>query len=110
MTVKLYGIPNCDKVRSARNWFEQQGTPVDFHDFRKDGIDATLIRRWLRHSDWSDLVNRTSPTWRNLPETLRNSVRTADDAIALMIEHPTLIKRPVVECDGRVEIGFRPPK
>jgi arsenate reductase len=110
MTVTIYGIPNCDKVRAARKWLEQSGTPAEFHDFRKDGVDASLLRRWLRDVSWESLINRSSPTWRGLPEDVRAAVHTAEDAIRLMIENPTLIRRPVVERDGRIEIGFKPPR
>jgi arsenate reductase len=107
--VTLYGIPNCDKVRAARRWFATQGMEVRFHDFRRDGVTAALLERFLGHADWERLLNRTSPTWRALPEERRALVQTEADAIAVMLEHPTLIRRPVVERDGTIEIGFRPP-
>ena len=107
-TVKVYGIPNCDKVRAARAWFARCGVSLVFHDFRKDAPSEALFRRWLQSVPWTELLNRASATWRKLPEPARKFVDAPARAIELMLERPALVSRPVVERKGRLEVGFRP--
>lgn len=106
MAVTLYGIANCDKVKKARAWLEQHGVAVQFHDFKKQGISMQLVDGWLRQVDWSDLVNRSGTTWRQLPAPRRTALATKQDAIELMLEKPSVIRRPVADVDGRIHIGF----
>lgn len=101
----LYGIKNCDTVRKARAWLDAHGASYRFHDLRTDGLDAATLDDWLRQVDSATLINTRGTTWRQLPE----AVRRIDDttaAIALLLEHPTLIKRPVLLHDGRITVGF----
>lgn len=101
---RIYGIANCDKVKAARSWLQQHGISHEFHDFRKDGLDLERVSRW--YNECGDaLINRRSTTWRNLSETQRTSTNGVD-SIALLVEHPTLIQRPVLEADGQVLINF----
>jgi arsenate reductase len=105
--LKLYGIPNCNTVKKARNWLDANGTPYIFHDFRKDGVDAALLQDWLKQLDWEKLVNRAGMTWRALPEIAKAAVKDNATAISLMLEKPSVIKRPVLAKDGRiVQLGF----
>lgn len=97
MTTTLFGIPNCDTVKKARSWLDQQGVPYRFHDFRSDGLPADALDRWLRSPGWEVLVNRRGTTWRRLDEATRDAVVDAATARAVLQAHPTLIKRPVVE-------------
>ncbi|MFO8154588.1 MAG: ArsC family reductase [Pseudomonadota bacterium] len=105
--IVLYGIPNCDTVRKARKALDAAGVEHRFHDFRKDGVDEAQLRRWVEALGWEALVNRRGTTWRRLPEEQRQSL-DAETAIALMGEHPALIKRPVIERDGDVTVGWTP--
>jgi Spx/MgsR family transcriptional regulator len=102
----VYGIKQCDTVRKALKWLDQQGIEHRFHDFRSDGLQPELLQAWL-DSDFSDkLVNRRSTTWRQLSEAERQS--EGESLLKLLLQFPTLIKRPVVVTDRIVAIGFNP--
>jgi len=102
----VYGIKQCDTVRKALKWLDQQGTSYRFHDFRTDGLSAEVVQEWL-NSDLSDkLVNRRSTTWRRLSEAQRASEGEA--LLQLLLDHPTLIKRPVFVTDRLFAVGFKP--
>jgi arsenate reductase len=105
MTV-LYGIKNCDTVKKARRWLDEHGVAYRFHDFRTDGLDEKQLARWTKQLGWETLLNRRGTTWRNLPEAQRDKVSDATGAIAAMLAHASLIKRPVLESDGTVRVGF----
>lgn len=101
----IYGIPNCDTCRKARRWLEQNAIEHRFHDLRADGLDETTVRRWVAALGWEAMLNRRSTTWRQLPAADRNRLDAAR-AVALMLAHPTLVKRPVAETDGDIRVGF----
>ena len=103
--IKLFGIPNCDSVRKARRWLDDRGVAYHFHDFRKDGLNEALLAAWIREAGWETLLNRKGTTWRRLPSERRAGIE-AERARALMLEMPTLIKRPVLQTGGNLEIGF----
>lgn len=100
----LYGIPNCDQVKKARNWLAEHGVAVRFHDFRRDGLNRAMLAPWLAHAGWETLVNRKGTTWRALPEERRPGDEAG--AIELMLEQPSVIKRPVLEAGDVVRVGF----
>ncbi|GIZ51175.1 ArsC family reductase [Noviherbaspirillum aridicola] len=102
----LYGIPNCDTVKKARTWLDQQGIAYTFHDFRKAGLDAATVRGWLRDVDWEVLVNRKGTTWRGLDEARKAAIADAESALALMLETPSVIKRPVLRAGDATHVGF----
>jgi len=105
--MKLYGIPNCDTVKRARDWLAEQGRACDFHDFKKAGVPADRIDAWLAAVGWETLLNRKGTMWRKLDESRRAAVVDSASARALMIAQPSVIKRPVVEwADGRITVGF----
>ena len=104
---KLYGIPNCNTVRKARDWLARHDIAVEFHDFKKQGLDATTAQAWLQQADWTRLVNRSGLTWRGLPEQRKLSIQDAGAALALMLEKTSAIKRPVLEQNGKLlHVGF----
>ncbi|RLT94400.1 ArsC family reductase [Ketobacter sp.] len=105
-TITLYGIPNCDTVKKARKWLESNGIDYQFHDFRKDGIDEAMIRGWLKTQSWETLLNKRGTTWRQLPDAVKGSVDETS-AVRLMVEHPTLIKRPVTIAGKKTSVGFK---
>ncbi|MDX5375549.1 MAG: ArsC family reductase [Gammaproteobacteria bacterium] len=104
MTI-LYGIKNCDTVKKARKWLDAHGVDYRFHDVRADGLDEVRLRGWVSELGWEALVNRRGTTWRQLPADVRESIDEAA-AIALMLEHPALIKRPVLDLGERRVVGF----
>jgi arsenate reductase len=106
MTITLYGIPNCDQVKKARAWLESRGIAHAFHDFRKAGIDRGLIDGWLAHIGWEALVNRKGTTWRALTDARKAAVVDAASAAQLMLEAPTVIKRPVLWTGSMAHTGF----
>lgn len=106
--MKLYGIPNCDTVKKARAWLAEHDVAIEFHDFKKAGVDEALLHAWLAQTDWQTLLNRRGTTWRQLPDDVKAKTDNEAAAIALMLAKPSVIKRPVLEMDGRVVVGFDP--
>jgi Spx/MgsR family transcriptional regulator len=107
MTITLYGIPNCDTVKKARAWLQQQSPDARFHDFKKAGVPADRLDAWVEALGWECLLNRKGTTWRGLNDVLRDGVRDASSAKRLMLAQPSVIKRPVMEWgDGSVTVGF----
>lgn len=107
MTATLYGIRNCDTMKKAWTWLDAHGVAYAFHDYKKEGIDRASLERWAGQAGWEALLNRSGTTFRKLPEADRQDIDQAK-AIALMLAQPSLIKRPVLEGDGRLLVGFRP--
>ena len=106
MAVTLYGIPNCDTVKKARTWLEQNGIEYAFHDFKKAGLTSALVDGWLKQVEWEALVNRKGTTWRALPDERKAAIADARNAAALMLESPSVVKRPVLVCHGTTHVGF----
>lgn len=105
--VILYGIKQCDTVVKARNWLDLNGRDYRFHDFRVDGLEPELLERFERAVGWESLLNRRGTTWRQLPDD-RRAECDRQRALALMLEFPTLIKRPVLVVGDRILVGFSP--
>lgn len=103
--MKLYGIKNCDTVKKARKWLDEHGVDYQFHDFKKDGLHEELLSRWESAVGWETLLNRRGTTWRKLPEEVRDTI-SAQSARAIMLDNPSIIKRPVVESGDDVRVGF----
>ena len=106
--ITLYGIANCDTVRKARAWLSQQNVPCLFHDLRKQGVSLDTLLHWCAALGWEALLNRRGTTWRALEPSERDAVHDAASAATLMLRHPTLIKRPVVDWQGTLTVGFTP--
>lgn len=107
--ITLFGISNCDTVRKARRWLDQQRLAYNFHDFRKDGLNATQVKHWLSLIEWEDLLNKRGRTWRELPET-EKQVKNATQVVSLCCKYPTVIKRPVLVSGKHIIIGFDPDR
>ena len=108
MTV-LYGIPNCDTVKKARAWLAEHGVDHHFHDFKKAGVPQAALDAWLASAGWERLLNRKGTAWRALPDALKNSVSDTATARAVMLQHASTIKRPVIDWGGgRITVGFEP--
>lgn len=104
MALTLYGIPNCDTVKKARAWLAQEGRPVTFHDFRKDGLSRAKVEQWLAAVPADRLLNRRGTTWRKLDAA--QQARAESDLAGLLVDHPSLVKRPVIETGDAVLVGF----
>ncbi len=105
MSVTVYGIPNCDTVKKARNWLDQHGTAYAFHDYKKHGADPQRIAHWIEAAGWEKVLNRRGTTFRGLPEGDKSDL-DGGKAAAVMAAHPSCIKRPVVEHAGGLLVGF----
>jgi len=106
--ITLFGIPNCDTVKKARTWLADNGHDFSFHDFKKQGLTRELVAGWLEQLDWETLVNRKGTTWRNLPDERKAQITDKASALELMLENPSVIKRPVLAGVGPVSVGFSP--
>lgn len=107
MTIVMSGIPNCDTVKKARARLSEHGVAYHFHDYKKAGVDPAALDRWTAAVGWERLLNRAGTTFRKLPDVDRVDIDAAK-ARALMLAHPSLIKRPVVEHDGGLLVGLKP--
>lgn len=106
--ITLYGIPNCDTIKKARTWFSEHGVDYAFHDYKKDGIESARLGGWCGKVGWETLLNRAGTTFRGLPDA-RKLALDEQKAIALMLEQPSMIKRPVLELGSRkLIVGFKP--
>ena len=101
----LYGISNCDTVKKAKNWLDQQHIDYRFHDFRKDGLDAATINGWLKSVAWDKILNKRSTSWRHLDASVQQSISDTN-IVPLLAQNPTLIKRPILDSNGIITIGF----
>ena len=106
--VQVYGIPNCDTVKKARTWLTAQGFAHDFHDFKKQGVPEDALDFWLSKVSWEVLVNRKGTTWRKLSPEQQAKVSDDKSARALMLDNPSVIKRPVVVVGDSVTVGVNP--
>lgn len=104
--IELYGIPNCDTMKKARRWLENQGLEYRFHDYKKEGVDEEKLRQWVARLGWETLLNRRGMMWRKLPEELRARMDEAT-ALQVMQETPSIIKRPVLEQGELLLVGYK---
>ena len=103
----LYGIPNCDTMKKARKWLADNGVEYDFHDYKKLGVERKQLDAWIKAVGWETLLNRRGMMWRKVPDDVKASI-DEKSAISLMLETPSIIKRPVLEANGKVTVGFKP--
>ena len=107
MTVRIYGIKNCDTMKKAFAWLESHGVAYEFHDYKKAGVPPGKLKEWAAKAGWEKLVNSRGPTWRKIPETDKAGLDERK-ALALLEKNSSAIKRPVVEANARLLIGFDP--
>ena len=100
--MNLYGIPNCDTVKKARPALAARGITYEFHDFKKHGVTEALLAGWLKQVGWQRLLKKTGPTWGKLPQEVKECIKDDASALALLLQHPNIIKRPVLESNGKV--------
>ncbi len=103
--VTMYGIKNCDTIKKARAWLEAAGVVYAFHDYKKDGLSAELLHSFLAELSWEDLLKKRGTTWRALPDDVKAGIN-ADSAKALMLDNPSIIKRPLLDTGSHKVLGF----
>jgi arsenate reductase len=104
--ITIYGIPNCDTMKKARKWLEANGVEYEFHDYKKLGVPENKLQNWVKQSGWETVLNKRGSTWRKLDDKTRNSINETS-AIEIMLDHPSIIRRPILESGNKVLIGFR---
>jgi arsenate reductase (glutaredoxin) len=109
VSVILYGIPNCDTVKKARVWLDGKGIAYAFHDYKKAGADAAKLAAWCDAAGWETVLNRAGTTFKKLPDADKAELSQAK-AVKLMLDQPSMIKRPVVEHPGGLLVGFKLPE
>jgi len=103
----IYGIKNCNTVKAAMDWLKKHNVAVDFHDYKSKGITADKLKDWSKQVGWESLVNKRGATWRQLDEAEQAKVTNEKAAIELMLEKTSVIKRPLIEVNGKVvTLGF----
>ncbi len=103
----VYAIPNCNTVKKALDWLKTNKVVYEFHDYKKKGITATQLTAWSKQIGWEALINKKGTTWKQLPKEFQETITNQKAAIALMIEKTSVIRRPLIEEDGKVlVIGF----
>jgi Spx/MgsR family transcriptional regulator len=107
MAVTIYGIKACDTMKKARTWLDAHGVGYGFHDYKAQGVGRDVLEAWARSVGWETLLNRTGTTFRKLPDMDRAGLDETK-AIALMFAQPSMIKRPVLDVDGALIVGFKP--
>ncbi len=106
-SITIYGIKNCDSIKKTRTWFEDKQLDYRFHDYRIDGLENPLIKAFTEKLDIDSILNRRSTSWRQLSDDQKADLNT-EKVLQLMLENPTLIKRPIVSIDGQLIVGFQP--
>ena len=101
---KIYGIPNCDTVQKSLKFLKEKGIDFEFHDYKKLGISKEKLEEWLTQFDWEKLVNKKGTTWKETPENQKAT--DSASAIKLMLEKTSVIKRPIIETEKIVILGF----
>ena len=104
--VTVYGIKNCDTVKKARDWLAKNNIEYRFHDFRTDGLNKDQVKSWIAEIGLESLVNKRSTTWKELDESTKANF-TEESAVAIILENPTLIKRPLLETGTKKQLGFK---
>jgi len=106
MAITIYGIKNCDTMKKARAWLDGRGVAYSFHDYKAEGIDRARLQRWAKEVGWETLLNRAGTTFRKLDDAAKEGLNESK-AIALMLEQPSMIKRPVLDLGGKLVVGFK---
>jgi arsenate reductase (glutaredoxin) len=107
MKPKIYGIRNCDTMKKAFAWLEERELDYDFHDYKKEGVDAAKLKAWAARTGWEKLANTRGPTWRKIPDAQKANLTEAR-ALALLAQNPSAIRRPIVEKGAKLLVGFDP--
>lgn len=104
--IKLFGIPNCDTIKKAKKWLEQNNIEYTFHDYRKDGVNSEMVNNFCQQLDWQQVLNKRGTTYRQFDDATKENLN-AESAVALLVEQPAMIKRPILEKNGEFHLGFK---
>jgi arsenate reductase len=104
--ITIYGIKNCDTMKKARAWLDKRGVAYAFHDYKASGIERDRLEHWSKKAGWESLLNKAGTTFRKLPDKDKNGL-SEKKAMALMLAQPSMIKRPVLDIDGKLLVGFK---
>ena len=104
--IKIYGIPNCDTMKKARSWLDNNNLEYEFHDYKKKGVPEKNLKQWVKQAGWEVVLNKRGTTWRKLADNIKNSIDETS-SIQVMLENPSVIKRPVLEKGNLLLIGFK---
>lgn len=107
MTATIYGIKNCDTMKNAMKWLDDNGADYTFHNYKKDGVDEAVLRQAIEDHGWETVLNKRGTSWRTLPEQTKANM-DANTALEAAKETPSLIKRPLLTHLGQIYIGFTP--
>ena len=107
MAITIYGIKNCDTMKKARAWLESHGVAYGFHDYKTEGIAKDKLKTWSDALGWETLLNRAGTTFRKLPDADKEGL-TERKALSLMLAQPSMVKRPVLEIEAKLLVGFKP--
>ena len=102
----VYGIPNCDTTKKAIALLNKNKIVFSFHDYKQEGISEAKLEEWFAKEDWQNIFNKRSTTWRELPAAVQNKLTDASSAIKIMMEHNSIIKRPIIEYENKLLVGF----
>ena len=102
----MYGIKNCDTIKKARKWLEENGVEYQFHDYKKDGLNSELLKSWVAELGWETLLNKRGTTWRKLPDDVKDNIDEAS-AIEVMLDNNSIIKRPLLDTGSSKTLGFK---
>ncbi|EKF75100.1 arsC-like protein [Alcanivorax hongdengensis A-11-3] len=106
MELTVFGIKNCDTMKKAMKWLDDNGIAYHFHDYKKEGVNTQALRQWIDTLGWETVINRRGTTWRKLDEALRDSM-DADKAMQVAQDNPSIIKRPILQNDSILTAGFK---
>ncbi|WP_319535243.1 ArsC family reductase [uncultured Vibrio sp.] len=106
MTITMFGIPNCDTIKKAKKWLEAEDIAYEFHDYRKQGVDETLVTEFCDALGWEIVLNKRGTTYRQLTQEQKDSLNE-QNAIKLLVENPAMIKRPILKVNDQLHIGFK---
>jgi Spx/MgsR family transcriptional regulator len=106
MSITMFGIPNCDTIKKAKKWLEAEDITYDFHDYRKQGVDVAMVSEFCRALGWEQVLNKRGTTYRQLTQEQKDTLNE-ENAIALLVENPAMIKRPILKVNDQLHIGFK---
>jgi len=104
--IKIFGIPNCDTMKKARKWLDKNNLDYAFHDYKKLGVPENNLKQWVKSAGWEAILNKRGTTWRKLSDKIKNNI-DENSAIQVMLENPSAIKRPVLEYEKKLLVGFK---
>lgn len=104
--VEIYGIKNCDTMKKVFKWLEAHNIEYNFHDYKKEGADTTILKKAINEHGWENIINRRGTTWRQLAKDTQDQMND-ESAVSIAIENPSIIKRPLLIHNEKTHLGFK---